>query len=101
GGRAERGSGGDRGGAGGAGGEGRMDTIVIRGGAQLGGEVMVSGSKNAALPLLFSTLLTRERVVVRNVPALADIRTTIQVLGHLGARVTRSPDGHDVIVEAA
>src|SRR5439155_8385299 len=60
-------------------GRGRMDTIVIRGGAELEGEVVVSGSKNAALPLLFATLLTRERSVVRNVPALADVRTTIQV----------------------
>jgi UDP-N-acetylglucosamine 1-carboxyvinyltransferase len=77
-----------------------VDTIVIRGGAALGGEVVVSGSKNAALPLLFSTLLTRERVVVRNVPALADVKTAIQVLRHLGARVTRSPDGHEVIVDA-
>jgi UDP-N-acetylglucosamine 1-carboxyvinyltransferase len=77
-----------------------MDTIVIRGGAELGGEVMVSGAKNAALPLLFSTLLTRERVVVRNVPALADVKTAIQVLRHLGARVAPSPDGHEVIVDA-
>src|SRR5205814_4172608 len=45
---------------------GRMDTIVIRGGAELEGEVVVSGSKNAALPLLFATLLTRERSVVRS-----------------------------------
>ena len=77
-----------------------MDSIVIRGGAVLNGEVIVSGSKNAALPLLFSTLLTAERCVIRNVPALADIRTTLQVLRHLGARVTRSPDGHEVVVEA-
>src|SRR2546426_910762 len=76
-----------------------MDTIVIRGGAQLEGEVVVSGSKNAALPLLFATLLTRERSVVRNVPALADVRTTIQVLEHLGARVTPSVDGHEMVVE--
>jgi UDP-N-acetylglucosamine 1-carboxyvinyltransferase len=77
-----------------------METIVIKGGAQLGGEVVVSGSKNAALPLLFSTLLTGERVLIRNVPALADVRTAIQVLRHLGARVSRSPDGHEVTVEA-
>jgi len=77
-----------------------VDTIVIRGGAILNGEVVVSGSKNAALPLLFSTLLTRERCVLRNVPVLADIRTAMAVLQHLGARVSRSPDGHDVMVEA-
>src|SRR2546426_2635450 len=76
-----------------------MDTIVIRGGAELEGEVVVSGAKNAALPLLFATLLTRERSVVRNVPDLADVRTTIKVLEHLGARVRRSADGHEVTVE--
>jgi UDP-N-acetylglucosamine 1-carboxyvinyltransferase len=77
-----------------------VDSIVIRGGAILNGEVTVSGSKNAALPLLFSTLLTRERCVLRNVPALADIRTAVAVLRHLGARVSQSPDGHDVMIEA-
>ena len=77
-----------------------MDTIVIRGGAVLEGEVVVSGAKNAALPLLFSTLLTRERCVIRNVPMLADVRTALQVLRHLGARITRSPEGREVIVEA-
>lgn len=77
-----------------------MATIVVRGGAILNGEVTVSGSKNAALPLLFSTLLTPEKCVLRNVPALADIHTTLAVLKHLGASVSRSPDGHEVIVEA-
>jgi UDP-N-acetylglucosamine 1-carboxyvinyltransferase len=76
-----------------------VDAIVIKGGAILNGEVVVSGSKNAALPLLFSTLLTPERCVLRNVPALADIRTAIAVLRHLGARVSQSPDGRDVMVE--
>jgi len=77
-----------------------MDTIVIRGGAALGGEVTVSGSKNAALPLLFSTLLTPRRCVIRNVPVLRDIRTALAVLRNLGARVSPSPDGHEITVEA-
>ena len=77
-----------------------MDAIVIRGGAVLDGEVVVSGSKNAALPLLFSTLLTAERTVVRNVPMLVDVHTALAVLRHLGAHVSRSPDGRDVVVEA-
>jgi UDP-N-acetylglucosamine 1-carboxyvinyltransferase len=76
-----------------------MDAIVIRGGRMLSGEVMVSGSKNAALPLLFATLLTPERCVVRNVPALRDVRTALDVLRHLGARIAQSPDGHEVIVD--
>jgi UDP-N-acetylglucosamine 1-carboxyvinyltransferase len=77
-----------------------MKEIVVDGGRRLTGEVVVSGSKNAALPLLFSTLLTRERCVLRNVPALADIKTALAVLRHLGAEVTLSPEGHEVIVEA-
>jgi UDP-N-acetylglucosamine 1-carboxyvinyltransferase len=77
-----------------------VDAIVIQGGTPLEGEVMVSGSKNATLPLLFATLLTEERCVLRDVPALADVHTAVQMLRHLGASVTRSPDGHEVIVEA-
>jgi UDP-N-acetylglucosamine 1-carboxyvinyltransferase len=77
-----------------------MDAIVIRGGAILNGEVEVSGSKNAALPLLFATLLTRQRCTLRNVPVLADIRTALAVLRHLGAQVTESADGHEITVEA-
>ncbi len=77
-----------------------MDSIVIRGGAMLDGEVLIGGAKNAALPLLFSTLLTGEPCVVRNVPVLRDIRTAVAVLRHLGARVSPSPDGHEIVVEA-
>jgi UDP-N-acetylglucosamine 1-carboxyvinyltransferase len=77
-----------------------MDEIVIEGGRRLEGEVVVNGAKNAALPLLFSTLLTPERCVLRNVPVLADIRTALAVLRHLGAQVTVSPEGHEVIIEA-
>lgn len=77
-----------------------MDEIVVEGGRRLEGEVVVSGSKNAALPLLFSTLLTRERCVLRNVPVLADIRTALAVLRHMGAQVTVSPERHEVVIEA-
>ena len=53
-----------------------MQKIVIRGGARLRGEVRVSGSKNAALPILASALLVRGRSTFRNVPALGDVRTS-------------------------
>jgi len=77
-----------------------VDSIVIRGGVALEGEVEVSGAKNAALPLLFATLLTPERCRLRHVPALADIRTTLKVLTHLGAEVAPAAGGHEVTVEA-
>src|ERR1051326_3018770 len=64
-----------------------MDKIVIHGGRSLNGEVLVSGSKNAALPLLFSSLLTPEPCTFRGIPHLADIRTTLKLLTVLGASV--------------
>jgi len=77
-----------------------MAVIVVRGQIPLGGEVTVSGAKNAALPLLFSTLLTPERCVLRNVPAVADVRTSVAVLRHLGVTVETSPNGHGIAAEA-
>ncbi len=62
-----------------------MQKIVIRGGARLEGEVRVSGSKNAALPILASSLLAAGRSIYRNVPALGDVRTMGRLLGRLGA----------------
>ena len=62
-----------------------MQKIVIRGGARLSGEVRVSGSKNAALPILASALLARGSARYRNVPALGDVRTTGRLLERMGA----------------
>lgn len=62
-----------------------MQKIVIRGGARLAGEVRVSGSKNAALPILASSLLASGKSIYRNVPALGDVRTMGRLLGRLGA----------------
>ncbi|MCX5784912.1 MAG: UDP-N-acetylglucosamine 1-carboxyvinyltransferase [Elusimicrobia bacterium] len=61
-----------------------MDNFIIHGGKQLHGEVRISGSKNAALPILAATLLTRERCEIKNVPELRDIRSTFELLNYLG-----------------
>lgn len=63
-----------------------MDNFVIHGGKKLGGEVRISGSKNAALPILAAALLTREKCVIRNVPDLRDIKSTFDLLNHLGKK---------------
>ena len=65
-----------------------MDEIIIRGGETLVGEVEVSGAKNAALPILFATLLSPEASRVENVPNVADTRTSCRLLEKLGAEVT-------------
>jgi len=67
-----------------------LDKIVIHGGQRLKGEVRISGAKNAALPLLFATLLAPGRHRLANVPQLRDIDTVAQLLTTLGATVERS-----------
>jgi UDP-N-acetylglucosamine 1-carboxyvinyltransferase len=57
-----------------------MTKIVVHGGRRLTGRVPVSGSKNAGLPLLFASLLTRERCTIRGCHAVADITTTLRLL---------------------
>ncbi len=66
-----------------------MDKIIIEGGRPISGSVKVSGSKNAALPILVSSLLTDGMSEYENVPQLRDIQSTIDLLMHLGARVSR------------
>jgi len=62
-----------------------MDKILIKGGKPLKGEVEVSGSKNAALPILVATLLNRGEHRVQNIPKLMDVATIKRLLNHLGA----------------
>ncbi|MET0501121.1 MAG: UDP-N-acetylglucosamine 1-carboxyvinyltransferase [Candidatus Binatia bacterium] len=64
-----------------------MDKIVVQGGRRLNGEVAVSGSKNAALPILISSLLTAETCVYQGIPDLVDINTTLKLLVGLGVDV--------------
>ena len=62
-----------------------MESFLIKGGVPLHGEVTISGSKNAALPILAATLLTDEPCVIRRVPDLSDTRFMVQILQSLGA----------------
>mgnify|MGYP006426738273 CR=1 FL=1 len=64
-----------------------MDKLVIEGGVSLKGRVALSGSKNAALPLLLASILVPEQVRFANVPLLRDITTTIRLLELLGCEV--------------
>lgn len=64
-----------------------MDKFRICGGPPLRGEVTISGAKNAALPILFATLLSEEPIEIQNVPELLDVRYTIDLLRELGAEV--------------
>lgn len=69
-----------------------MDKLAITGGRRLEGEVRISGSKNATLPILAATVLTPERVIIGNVPHLRDVTTTIELLGRMGVQTTVHED---------
>ena len=65
-----------------------MDKLLITGGARLNGDIRISGAKNAALPIIVSTILADEPVTIGNVPHLHDITTTMELLGRLGISIT-------------
>ena len=65
-----------------------MQKIVVEGGVPLRGEVRISGAKNAVLPILCAGLLADAELVVRNVPNLHDVKTTLRLLAELGCGIT-------------
>src|SRR5438046_2466200 len=75
-----------------------MDSLLIKGGVPLHGEVTIGGAKNAVLPIMAATLLTSEPCVIRHVPKLSDVRFMGQILTWLGATVKM--DGNSVRVHA-
>ena len=77
-----------------------MDSLLIRGGRRLDGELSVSGAKNAALPILFASLLVGGEVELENVPALQDVSTSIKLLRLLGVAVDTS-DPARIVLDAS
>ena len=63
-----------------------MHYLRIDGGKKLSGSVKISGAKNAALPLIALSILSKNEVVIKNLPAVSDIHTLIQLLSNLGAK---------------
>lgn len=69
-----------------------MDKLIIEGGVPLHGEVLVSGAKNAALPILCAGLLAETPLVLTGVPALRDVASTLKLLDTMGVKVTKEND---------
>ena len=65
-----------------------MQKLIIQGGTPLIGETVISGAKNAALPVLCAALLTKESLEINNVPALQDITTMLSLLKQMGTDIT-------------
>ena len=67
-----------------------MESIIVRGGRPLSGEVRVEGAKNSALKLMAAALLAPGTTRISNVPQIADVDVMSEVLSHIGARVART-----------
>lgn len=76
-----------------------MESLLIKGGVPLHGDVQISGAKNAVLPIMAATLLTREKCVIRRVPDLSDVQFMAKILTSLGATVELK--GDTLTVQAA
>ena len=69
-----------------------MDKLLIEGGADLKGSIKIKGSKNSALPILVSSLLSNETLILKNLPLLDDISNMIKLLENYGVIVSRNKD---------
>lgn len=74
-----------------------MKKITVHGGARLFGRVAVSGSKNAALPVIFSCILTNGVNRIENLPDIGDVRVALDILCDMGAGITK--DGDSVLID--
>ena len=66
-----------------------MEKIVINGGKPLFGQVEISGSKNAALPIIYACVLVKGKCILENIPDISDLRNTFRILGAAGANIER------------
>ena len=64
-----------------------MQKLEIKGGKKLYGTIEISGSKNATLPILASTILTNKKVIITNVPIVRDVETMVDLLRTLGSTI--------------
>ena len=64
-----------------------MDKFIVKGPCKIKGEISISGSKNAALPILASTILFEKEVIIKNLPRVKDINTMINLLKSLGSEI--------------
>ena len=69
-----------------------MYSYIINGGKRLSGEIDISGSKNASLPILAASILNKSIVKLYNVPEIEDINVTVKILEHLNCKIKRNKD---------
>jgi len=78
-----------------------MDSIVVKGGGELHGEIPIAGAKNTCLKLMCAALLSDEPLTLTNVPKLSDVATLTTLLESLGCEAALLQDGHAMVLSAA
>ena len=69
-----------------------MEKIIINGGKKLNGDVYIHGMKNAALPIIFATILIADKCIIENVPKVSDITMSFDILQAMGAQINYLDD---------
>jgi len=64
-----------------------MQKLEIKGGKKISGTIIISGSKNATLPILASTILTKKQVIITNIPIVKDVETMLELLSFIGSKI--------------
>ena len=64
-----------------------MQKLEIKGGRKISGTIKISGSKNATLPILASTILTDKKVIIKNIPIVRDVKTMAELLSTIGSTI--------------
>ena len=67
----------------------KMSKFIIQGGKKLEGEVKISGSKNAALPIIAATILNGGKTILYNVPNIKDVQTMFEIIKQIGGKVSK------------
>ena len=69
-----------------------MDKIIISGGKTLNGKIRISGSKNSALPILAATLLSKNKIILKNIPNLSDLNSMLNLLESLNSAIVKNKE---------
>ena len=69
-----------------------MEKIIISGGKTLSGKIRISGSKNSALPILAATLLSKNKIILKNIPNLSDSNSMLKLLESLNSTILQTKE---------
>ena len=64
-----------------------MEKLEIHGGRKISGNITISGSKNATLPILVATILSNKKITIRNIPIVNDVLTMVKLLSTIGSSI--------------